>query len=53
MSAGPATATKDHVVQKLSWIKYHEVPRAGHLFSNAGVMAETLLNASLTIPQAS
>ncbi|ESQ45053.1 hypothetical protein EUTSA_v10010501mg [Eutrema salsugineum] len=41
------------IAQKLTWIKYHEVPGAGHLFPNADGMGETVLKELLPIPQAS
>ncbi|CAA7046179.1 unnamed protein product [Microthlaspi erraticum] len=41
------------IPQKLSWIKYHEIPGAGHLFPMADGIAETVLKELLPIPQAS
>lgn len=41
------------IAQKLSWIKYHELPGAGHLFPMADGIAETVLKELLPIPQSS
>jgi pimeloyl-ACP methyl ester carboxylesterase len=41
------------IAQKLTWIKYHEIPGAGHIFPMADGMAETILKELLPIPQSS
>ncbi|KAI4364066.1 hypothetical protein MLD38_020205 [Melastoma candidum] len=37
----PVTVQR-HIVRKLPWIRYHEIPGAGHLFPHADGMADTI-----------
>lgn len=38
-----------HIAQRLPWIKYHEVAHAGHLFSLADGMTDTILKTLLNV----
>lgn len=36
-----------YIAQRLPWIRYHELPGAGHLFPYADGMSESILKAQL------
>ncbi|KAL9227685.1 hypothetical protein vseg_003344 [Gypsophila vaccaria] len=37
------------IVQKLPWIRYHELPGAGHMFPYANGMSDTIIKAQLSL----
>lgn len=42
-------ALQRYIAQKLPWIKYHEIPGAGHMFFLADGMSDTILKTLLNV----